>query len=637
MLRRSSILQVTILALLVSATYAQNSGQPPSPAPPTGTPVADDGGPGRGVARLSLIEGDVSVRRGDAGEVVAGAMNYPIMVSDAVMTGEQSRAEIQFDPTNMIRLGAKAEVRLSELEFHRYMLQIASGTVTFRVLRNNDASIEMSTPSVALRPAHRGIYRVSIRPDGTSEITVREGDIDVYTSKGSEHLNAGQAMLVRGVGDPEYQIYNAGPADEWDGWNAGRDEVVERALASENINPDITGAEDLDGNGQWVNDAAYGQVWAPTVSPDWAPYQNGRWVWEDYYGWTWVSYDTWGWAPYHYGRWFWHTGTGWCWWPGARTGHAYWRPALVGFFGFGGAGVGVGFGFGNVGWVPLAPYEAFHPWWGRGIYDGYRNSGAMWNNRMVMRDVNVANVYRNARVANSITAMNANQFGRAGVNRTTMTRPSRSDLDSAGLVRGQLPVAPGRASLNASDRMPRAGTSSVSAGGRFFQTRQPTAVNRVPFDQQRTRTQQAYRGTSPGVSTGAWRPVTPPSNGGMQAHTSPAVPSGPAAGGGGGWRRFEPGGSNIPSSSSGYPRSEAGNSGYARQPLRMNPSIVQPRSTGEPVNAQRTGYSQGYRPPPPSYGGGGASRPASAPRSAPPPPSRSSGGGGGHPSGGHHR
>ena len=123
--------------------------------------------------------------------------------------------------------------------------------------------------------------------------------------------------------------------DAFDRWNDDRDRYLQRSQSYQHVSPDIGGAEDLDQNGQWVNDPNYGSVWQPTVGPDWAPYQNGRWVWEDYYGWTWVSADPWGWAPYHYGRWFWGAG-GWAWYPGPVSAHPYWAPAYVGFFGFGG-------------------------------------------------------------------------------------------------------------------------------------------------------------------------------------------------------------------------------------------------------------------------------------------------------------
>src|SRR5690349_13750326 len=112
----------------------------------------DDDGPGVGVARLSILHGDVSIRRGDSGDFVAAAVNAPLVVQDRVLTGQASRAELQFDFSNMIRLGSAAEVRLSELEQRRYQIQIALGTVTYRVLRSSDAQVELSTPSVAVRP-----------------------------------------------------------------------------------------------------------------------------------------------------------------------------------------------------------------------------------------------------------------------------------------------------------------------------------------------------------------------------------------------------------------------------------------------------------------------------------------------------
>jgi hypothetical protein len=41
---------------------------------------------GRGVARISVLNGEVSVRRGDSGDVVAAAINGPLMANDSVIT-----------------------------------------------------------------------------------------------------------------------------------------------------------------------------------------------------------------------------------------------------------------------------------------------------------------------------------------------------------------------------------------------------------------------------------------------------------------------------------------------------------------------------------------------------------------------
>src|SRR5260370_30965670 len=50
----------------------------------------------RGVARISLINGDVSVRRGDSGDWVAGVINAPLLTDDRIGTGANSRGEVQF-------------------------------------------------------------------------------------------------------------------------------------------------------------------------------------------------------------------------------------------------------------------------------------------------------------------------------------------------------------------------------------------------------------------------------------------------------------------------------------------------------------------------------------------------------------
>src|SRR5690242_21702368 len=71
----------------------------------------------RGVARISLMNGEVSVRRGDAAEWVAGVVNAPLMTDDRISTAPNARAEVQFDASNLIRIGGNAEIRIARLEY----------------------------------------------------------------------------------------------------------------------------------------------------------------------------------------------------------------------------------------------------------------------------------------------------------------------------------------------------------------------------------------------------------------------------------------------------------------------------------------------------------------------------------------
>src|SRR5579863_3660019 len=74
----------------------------------------------RSVARISLMEGEVSVRRGDTGEWVAGVINAPLLTDDRISTGPNSRGEVQFDAANVLRIGANTEIHLAQLEAARY-------------------------------------------------------------------------------------------------------------------------------------------------------------------------------------------------------------------------------------------------------------------------------------------------------------------------------------------------------------------------------------------------------------------------------------------------------------------------------------------------------------------------------------
>ena len=193
------------------------------------------------------------------------------------------------------------------------------------------------------------------------------------------------------------------------------------------VHTSVYGVEDLDDYGSWGTAAGYGPVWYPRVEVGWSPYSYGRWVWVDWYGWTWVGYEPWGWAPYHHGRWL-FSGRGWGWCPGPVL-YSAWSPALVGFFGWGRhSGIGVGFGFGNLGWVPLAPGEAFYPWYGRGYYG---RGGNVVVNNVNVTNVNITNVYRNAGVNGALRGGNVQDFGDRKSTRLNSSHIQKSRMPSS--------------------------------------------------------------------------------------------------------------------------------------------------------------------------------------------------------------
>lgn len=417
-----------------------------------------------GVARVSLIRGDVSMERGDSNEWVAVTVNTPLVPGDTIATGAGSRAEVQLDYSNVVRLDGNAVVKIADLNSSRIQLQVAQGIVDLAVLQGNEASSEVDTPNVAVEPLREGTYRIDVRSNALSLVTVRDGQSQISTPQGSATIDAGQQITVEGEQNPQYQIVSARPLDNWDRWNRERNRVIDSASNYNHVNRYYTGAQDLDTYGRWVYVPNYDWCWTPYVNAGWVPYSYGRWAWQPYYGWTWVSYNPWGWAPYHYGRWFFWNNA-WCWWPGAVTPYyrPLWAPAYVSFFGFGYGyhhfSFGFGYGFRSIGWCPLGPHDRFHRWWGHDRdhsfnvvnINHYYGRGGLDRGGRGYRGSNLALVRSNFHVRRAIVTMPANRFGRAAVPRNRQV-VSATMLRGADVVHGTLPVVPTRASLRFTNR-----------------------------------------------------------------------------------------------------------------------------------------------------------------------------------------
>jgi hypothetical protein len=482
---------------------AQAQGQEQAQSEPQSEPSSS-------VARISLMHGDVSTQRGDSGDWATAAVNQPMVSSDKISTGANSRAEVQLDSANILRLGDSTLASIAGLSRNQIQVQLERGLIDYSVFKGTEAQVEIDTANAAVRPTQKdGIYRIEINAEGETLVIVRKGSAEIATPQGNTQIEKGQMAIVRGSGDDaQYKLAEAPSIDSWDSWNNERNRLIHDAQSWGKTNRYYTGSEDLDTYGRWTTVPEYGPVWTPVVTPGWAPYRSGRWVWEPGWGWTWVSYEPWGWAPYHYGRWFVYNSS-WVWWPGPAYGYPryrpVWAPAYVSFFGFGrGAGVSVGFGFGSVGWLPVGPCDSFYPWYGRhgsrynvvnvtniNIYNGrgrgfggiapLRAGGAYSNLRM-------ASV--NERVRGGISTVPTGQFG---TGRSTPVGVNGETFHGGHMIAGNLPVVPTRSALSVTNRP--AAASTMPRGGvqqRFFSRTRPMPAPQS-FDRQVTQMQQSLQ------------------------------------------------------------------------------------------------------------------------------------------------
>ena len=309
--------------------------------------------------RLSIVYGTVSIQPAGTNDWGQAYLNYPVGPGDRIYTDADGRAEIQVGRT-YVRVGPRTDVTFVDFDPQAVTFGIAQGALHIRTRGLWEGqSLYVQTPSGTSTVQGPGDFRVEVYPDDQTAIFTNY-DGDVYISGANDFgmdTGPGQALELVGTNPVYPQWLQPADWDDLDRWSERRDQQIARAASFHYVNPEVPGAEDLDSYGEWMPGTEYGNIWFPTVAPEWTPYHYGHWVNHAPWGWVWVEDEPWGYAPFHFGRWVNYRGR-WGWVPGPPAEHPVWSPALVVFAGgggFGGGGVSV--------WFPLGPGEPYRPWY----------------------------------------------------------------------------------------------------------------------------------------------------------------------------------------------------------------------------------------------------------------------------------
>jgi hypothetical protein len=341
----------TLLALLAALTVSM-----PALADP----------PGR-VGRIAYLSGNVSLYADPQDDWQPAVPNWPVTSQNSLWTDTGARAEVRIGAVS-VRLdgGTQADFRL--LDDVALDVYLPRGTLGVHLSRIDRAErYIVSTPEARFYLSSNGRYRVDADVDlGESRITVFAGSAQLDTPNGRINVEPGKAMRIKVANGQVDFLSEYAAATPMDQWALARDEQfreAERALEQRQVSPAMTGYEDLNSHGDWVQESGYGTVWYPRVDAGWVPYRYGRWGYVRPWGWTWIDDAPWGFAPFHYGRWAQVRGR-WCWYPGAYAVRPYYAPALVSWFGGSGWAVSATAGAPAIGWSPLGPRDYYRPWYG---------------------------------------------------------------------------------------------------------------------------------------------------------------------------------------------------------------------------------------------------------------------------------
>ena len=330
-------------------------------------------------ARLSYVNGQVSVNRGSDLGTESAEVNLPVAEGNKLVTVD-GEAEVQFGRSNFLRLGMSSEAEFAALpgrSDNHVKIHLRAGQAYLRVTTlEGEKSIEVHTPDASFYILEEGLYRFDVGQGDATEILVHEGSAEAAGEGGSVVVRANERLVAANGelrSDPE--SFSAA-MDGFDRWNETRDGLFDRPVTSSYLPSSISEYEgELNDNGRWMREESFGNVWVPYVqNAEWRPYMYGRWVWYPIIGWTWVSSEPWGWSTYHYGRWQWMSALGWYWIP---TTH--WGPAWVQWYG----------GRDHYGWCPLSYYDRPGVILDGRYHDRWRGDDYPWNSRaltVVRRD-----------------------------------------------------------------------------------------------------------------------------------------------------------------------------------------------------------------------------------------------------------
>ncbi len=471
------------------------------------------------VARISLLTGDVSLRRAGSHKWERATLNFPLVEGDRLATGAGARVELQIDARNFVRVGEYATLDVVTLRAEGVALSLPEGTATLRLARFDRAKeyFEIDAPKTTIAAEQTGLYRLDVAQNGNVRVTVRDGArARLYSDTSGFTLRGGRTaeLTYDNAGEGDWQFTAARDGDNWDTWINDRERYLAARLRYDNreryYDQDIWGAEELDAYGDWVYARDYGYVWRPHVTAisrynNWAPYRYGHWTWCPPYGWTWVGDEAWGWAPYHYGRWVYQDNY-WCWAPRGYDHYyhqrSWWRPALVAFVFINNNA--------NIAWYPLGYHQR----------DPHARYYRQPDRLTPLRADQVGNLQRiNPIYQRAVTSLPARDFGNGRVRAQPADDALARNTINSDPVRGRLPVRPvddngntltGRPALAERPRLGVAADTGAGAAQRRLPERPTGAGTRRPgiaLDEELQRgrifNNRAPRSNAPDANTGA--------------------------------------------------------------------------------------------------------------------------------------
>ena len=280
------------------------------------------------MVRLSQVDGTVRIDRNTGNGFEKAIPNMPITQGVRLQTGSNSRAEIEMEDGNTIRIASETTISFPELVLRDSGMrastaQLTLGTAYFNVKHKKKDDLRVAFANESFSIEHEVRFRVSVDL-AKAKIAVFKGELNVPTPTQTATLKKEDTLTLDLVDDKQVAMAKGIDTLPLDNWDAERSAFQNEYSGSVYAKTPYGTSADLAYYGTYNYIPGFGVFWQPFGAPiGWSPYMNGAWVWDASIGYSWVSTDPWGWLPYHYGSWNYVNGYGWGWSP---SGPRVWQP-----------------------------------------------------------------------------------------------------------------------------------------------------------------------------------------------------------------------------------------------------------------------------------------------------------------------
>lgn len=274
------------------------------------------------IVRLSDVQGTVQLDRGTGQGFEKAFLNMPITQGVKLKTGDDGRAEVEFEDNSIIHVVPNSELQFTDLSLSDSGAKISTvdvgkGEAYINFTGKKDDQFTTTFAHEKTTLSHAAHFRVRVDEDH-AELAVFDGDVQVSGPSGEVKLSRKETAKFDLSNKDEYTVAKKVEQDPFDAWDKHEAEYHQRYEASNSYgSPYNYGYSDLNYYGNYMNYPGCGMCWQPYFTGmGWNPYMDGAWMMYPGLGYSWVSAYPWGWTPYHYGSWMFLPAYGWVWQPG---------------------------------------------------------------------------------------------------------------------------------------------------------------------------------------------------------------------------------------------------------------------------------------------------------------------------------